>query len=167
MTSILNNIAAEVETRLKNITTANGYDFDVSDVSFMKRNTDDFNNDPKSILIEQDDETISDDHSYPGNPPAVAYEVKFQIWGFASSLDHTPSGPGTEDAGVSDNAMMAAIRKSLTTVSSGQWHTFGGNAINSEIIAASPFDGPGSNGGMVELQVLYRTSELDPAVARN
>lgn len=160
---IIENIADEVEKRLKNITIANSYPIDATVVT-SKRDTNFWNPAPGKIIIDQKEAVRNDEHSYPGNPPASAYDLQFEIWGYAGELDRK-NEIGICDKSISDSQMIASLQKAIANNDT-SWHTFDGNAFNAQVVATSTFDAPGGSGGMVILNVQYRTSELDPYTRR-
>jgi hypothetical protein len=162
---ILEKIADEVLARLQSITIANGYEFDASAVVMVNRDTNAWDAKPRRIIINQTTETENPDHNYPGNPPAVAYDVQFEITGYASQLD-VKGEVGVLNTNVTDTQMIAAIRKALANNDASGWHTFDGNAFNASFGTSTTVDAPGHDGAQVVLTVQYRTSEIDPFVRR-
>lgn len=166
MAPVLDNIIAEIIDRLRNITRANGYAFNVAEVKQVERDTNNWQPQVLGIYIEQKEETPNEDLFRPGNPPAVAYNVQFEISGYARQLDANPLEAGVCDKSVSDNQMKASITKALANNDPSQWHQFGGNAINASLADGTPFDDPGFDGARRLLTVLYRVSETDPYIVR-
>lgn len=159
---VLEKISDEVVLRLKNITVANGYQFTIQDVRLVSRKTNTWQPRPLTIRVEQASITENEELSYPGNPPRKAYNMEFEITGYASDIDRDESEVGMTDPSVTDTQMIAAIQKALTNNDAANWHTFGSNAIIADITEASPFDAAEHDGGKVMLSVTYRTSEVNP-----
>ena len=166
---IIEKIAAELVARLDQITTANGYEFDRESVTRPRRIDRDFTPRNYSIVVDQSEEQYDEEQSYPGNPPASAYNVTFSIYGFVRESDDATTSPH-----ITENQMAAAIQKAITE-NSATWHSFDGNAIAATFGTterfrdgdALPFTTTEHNGARVELEVLYRVSELDPFSVRN
>ena len=166
-TPVLQLIKDVLLARLKNITRANGYAFNVGEVKYISRNKDEYSPEPRDILIEQVGQEEVEEHFRPGNPPAVAYDISFVIHGFALQLDEHISEPGITDNSVTEPEMIAAVRKAVTNNSATDWFQFGGNSIDARFNDVAPFDGPGQDGVTNTLTILYRTSELDATVVRS
>ena len=164
---IIEKIATELVTRLEAITTANSYEFDVESVTRPRRLNRDFTPRNYSIVVDQEEETYLEELSYPGTPPAAAYDASFGIYGFVRESDDASTSPA-----ITENQMGAAIRKAIANGS--QWHTFDDNSIDAEFGSVEPFDesqtlpfvNTNHNGVKVTLVVRYRVSELDPYVLR-
>ncbi len=160
---IIENIAAEIVTRLGQITTGNSYEFTAESVTRPRRIDRDFTPKNLSIVVDQSSEVQNDDMSYPGNPPGLAFDVTFNLYGFVRESDDATTSPA-----ITENQMASAIKKAITEDS--LWHTFDDNAIdanwgNIEPFNESsnlPFTSTDHNGVMIELVVSYRVSELNP-----
>lgn len=159
---ILENIAAVVLARLKNITVANGYEFEAADVSMVSRSTNDWQPGPRKILIDQQEEVEDEEHTYPGNPARIAWIVQFHIWGFVADLDRPAGEIGIAGDSTTENQMIAAIKKALANSDAAGWQTMGDNAFNAWIASARPNDSEGHDGVQVVLEVNYRIQETDP-----
>lgn len=164
--SILQNISDTIVARLKNITDANSYEFEVGTVALVNRDKNTWNPSPRDILIEQRDSTLVEDLTIPGNPAGITYETEFAIHGFSSQLDMDSTEPGVVDTGTTDNHMLAAIMKAIVNSDATGWQTFGSNAITAWFPSYGPFDGAGHDGGMVVLSVMHRVDETDPYTKR-
>ena len=163
--SVLEKISDEVLARLQRIATGNGFDFNASSVVQVSRNTNEWDAKPLRIVMVQKEEEYNTEASCPGNPPASAYDVDFEIWGYSHQLD-VKDEIGIDEPAVTDNQILAAIRKALTHGNPYDWHTFDGNSFNAVIAGGEPFAAPGHDGGMVRLTVQYRTNEVDPMERR-
>ena len=162
---ILQNIANVLLARLKNITVANGYEFTAADVSMVSRDMNDWQPGPRKILVDQKEEVEVEELSYPGNPPAIAWNVQFEIWGFASSLDYPAGEIGIGADKTTENQMIAAIKKAVVNSDAASWMDFGSNAINARFTSSRPNDSQGHDGVLVSLDILYRIRETDPYTA--
>lgn len=164
---VAEKIAAELVTRLDAITTGNGYEFTRESVTRPRRLDRDFTPRNYSIVVEQVGETEREEMSYPGNPPAIAYESVFNVYGFVRESDDATTSPA-----ITENQMAAAIKKAIAEDAS--WHTFGSNAFDASFGQTEMFEGGEnlpftvveSNGVIVPLSVFYRVSELDPYAVR-
>jgi hypothetical protein len=154
-------IAIELISRLESITTANGYDMTAR---VYRVNRDAANGwSPKNydIVVVEGDEARNTEIDCPGNPPAVGYDFPISIQAYIRQSDRST----VPEQRLAKN-FVANIRKAVATPSA--WHTFGGNAINSDIGTASFFrSDDGSHSGMtMELMVMYRVSETNPFQVR-
>lgn len=162
----IDSLVGVIITRLKNITNANSYAFDVGTVKKPDRDSDEWNPFAKDIYIEQQEESENPNHSCPGNPPRIGYDIEFLIHGFARQLDRDEAEFGILNKEITENKMASAIRKAITNGDAGTWHTFGITDSNFHVIDAmisttNHFDEPGWDGVTVSLVVHYRVSELD------
>lgn len=163
---IIENIAALVVSRLQEITTGNGYEFTAESVTRPRRIDRDWTPRNLAIVVHKSNELENSEASCPGNPPRVAYNAIFLIYGFVRESDTASTSPA-----ITENQMASAIKKSIASSSS--WHNFGGNAIDAMFTdvetfsdgSPQPFTDIESNGVTVTLNVLYRVSELDPYTA--
>lgn len=161
--SIPERIALELIDRLENITTVNGYIFNVASVDRMTKDSlDGWTPRNLAIAVVQDDELPNDEHTHAGNPAAMAYDVTFNLHGFVRPSDHA-----TETFSSTENAMVAAIKKAVVNNDT-SWQTFGGISILADWVTTSPFQSPeGDHRGVtVSLVVTYRISETDPFTPR-
>lgn len=152
-------IALELVDRLWEISTANGYAFDVTEVVRPNRNGDNWKHEDLSIGIIQGPQTRLENLDCPGNPPALAYQTTYT----ATCVLRESGDPSAVD----ENKAAAAIVKA-TVASANDWYSFGGNAIDAAFGDATPFS-PGDgevNGITVPIVVTYRISETDPFEVR-
>ena len=159
-TSVAEQIAVIVKTRLGLISTTSGYETTTSGV---KRPTQiaTFRPEDYQIILTQGDITPNDEYSRPGNPPAQAWDMPFVI---AAIL--RPSDESTTASDTLKNQFWADCVKALTNAT--PWHTFGGLAFNSKIGPVENYqsdDGSGS-GFKLELMVQFRVDETNPYTAR-
>lgn len=162
---VIEKISDQIICRLENIQLKNGYAFSVAAVNILERDSDTWTPGPLEIIVDQTDETENEDVSYPGNPPAIAYDAEFMIHGYTKQLDRD-SELSNESFGVTRHQMKAAIQKSLATPVAGDWTSFESNAVTSSMTAKAKFEGPGHDGVSVSLLVTYRTNEADPFTKR-
>lgn len=160
-TAIPEQIAVELLTRLAEITTSNGYDFDASDVERVNRDAIDWTPQDSSIIVLQGASQRDQSQDCPGNPPANGYQIGFEIQGFVRQSDRTAD----VDVDSLINRMEANIKKAVAENST-TWHTFGGVARNAVWGNTTKFQDEGHTGCSIELTVDYRISEIDPFSTR-
>lgn len=160
-TAIPELIAAEVITRLEQITTGNGYAFNVASVERVNRDGNDWTPTHRGIVVVQGDEQRNEPHDRPGNPPANAYELPFSILCFVRQSDRSSTADQAEV-----NAMVAAAKKAVAEGST-SWHQFDGNSYDANWGIQSNYESIDHAGASVELLVRYRISEIDPFTLRN
>lgn len=155
-------IAEELISRLEAVTLANGYSFNVASVERVNRDGHDWTPKNNTLVVVQREQQRNEAHDYPGNPPAIAYELPFAIHCFVVQSDFS----GLSDA-MLVNRMAANVQKAIAEGST-SWHTFGGNAYNAMFGTITPFvsDQGDHAGCTIELTVQYRVSELDPFTVR-
>ena len=107
------------------------------------------------FIIVQDEMEIVADMMCPGNPPAVAYRVTYNI--FAHSLcSETDSTP----ADYYVNYLMSEVKRAI--INSGTWYHFDGLAIDAQFQSPAIISNDGSVDGInVPLQVTFRVTEGD------
>lgn len=113
------------------------------------------------IVLTQDEPTQLPELSYPGNPPAVAWQQRFHIRChlMPSELDPIPLDEYV-------NIFASDVIEVVTGVGSG-WHTFGGLAIDSSFDSLEMIEADGGvDGCNLPLRVIYRVSERSPYQGR-
>lgn len=153
---VVERIAVELLNRLRQLEA--GY-ADASAVVEVIRPTRLGNYTPKhlQIVLTQDSPEQADELNRPGNPPAVAWEQRFNIrcHVMPSELD-----PVSIDEYI--NSTAADIVRVVTASGVG-WHTFNDLAIDARFDALEMMEADGGIDGFnLPLRVLYRTSELTP-----
>lgn len=108
------------------------------------------------IVLTQSSPEIDEELSHPGNPPATAYRVTFNI--------RCHVMPSEDDiAAVDDIVNTLAADVTRVVCDETNWHTFAGNAVDAEWLAHENIDGDGSIDGVnVPLAVVFRTDETNP-----
>lgn len=164
-TSVVELIALEIVRRLEQITTDNGYTFSVCDVVRPDRLGKEFSPEDKMVIVKQGDSMRNNELSFAGNPPAIAYDVSFEIECFVRSSDFDP-----DEYHADQNERGSQIIKALKdeATDTGAWHNFEGNAVLADIGDVKQFNTSESdhNGVTVMLNIIYRTSENDPYTVR-
>lgn len=165
MPTVIENIALEIVRRLEQITIAEGYSFDVPSVVRPDRLAD-YSPEDGMIVLKQNDSTLNQDSSHPGNPPSIAFDTEFEIECFVRASEH--SDPTSYHS--IQNERGGQIIKAITTEATdpGHWYTFDSNAILSSVGDVRNFgvsDG-NHNGVTVVINVLHRQSENDPYQVR-
>lgn len=155
-------IAAEIVSRLEEITTANGYAFTIPFVRRVNRDGRNWTPQDNAIAVMQSgDEQRLPDMDCPGNPPANAYQQTWEIRGYVRQSESTFTAEDTQL-----NQMTASIRKAIAE-NSGNWVTMGGNSFNAMFGSSRIEKSAEHTVAVVELDTMYRISELDPFTARN
>lgn len=158
-------IAIEIVSRLEAIAECDGYTFTVNEVRRLNRLAENSTPANHTIWVIQGDNTYNEELTHEGNPPAIAYDLQFNIHCFVRESDSDQAPYSTEC-----NHMAAAVRKAITTPeeSPSTWYTFDGNAIIADWGSEEPMLSPeGAQSGVtIPLTVTYRISENDPFTAR-
>lgn len=155
------DIIDEIKSRLENITTGNGYEFNVGTVEKVDRDAEGWRATERCVIIEQDAESENEEYFCPGSPPRVAFDLPIRLIGYAKRLDVDGSATGITDGSTTENQMIAAIKKAIANNDAGSWHTFGGKAVDASMTSEHGNDGE-YDLGIVTLTVTYRVSEIDP-----
>jgi hypothetical protein len=158
-TAIPETIAQEVVARLQQITTANGYNFNVSSVDRPPKNAKQWRPRHYGIVVDQKQATENEELSHPGNPPAMAFDLDFEITGFVLLSDEATA---SSDPQSSD--MEAAIKKAIAEDL--HWYNWDGNAVNSQWGESQFIEEPDYAGVIVQLTISYRVSETNPYAVR-
>jgi len=160
-TTVIESIALEIVRRLERITIDNGYSFDVAGVIRPDRLAPDWSPEDCMIVLTQGDSTRNEQSSYPGNPPAIAYDTEFEINCFVRSSDFANSeyNPDQSERGAQ---IIKAITAEADDVS--MWYTLDGNAVIADIgdIKGYPVSAGVHNGVTVTLKVMHRQDENNP-----
>lgn len=158
-TAIPELIAQELIARLQTITTANGFAFDVADVSRVNRDATDWTPKHHSIVVVQAEEIRKPEHDYPGNPAAIAYTLPFELHGFVRQSDRAATSDQQKV-----NEVQAAIKKAVAGTS--DWHTFDDNSYLADWGPTSNYNSTEHGGTTLNLEVHYRISDTDPFTVR-
>lgn len=143
---IAEQIVATVKTRLEVYTTTH-------------RSTREATWQPKDLVISvsQGDIVENDQLSYPGNPPAQAWDMEVIVAGLVK-----PSDSSTVAVDTYKNRFWAEIVKAANTGDA--WHTWGGLAIDSRVgMVQDHTDDTGAIAGVkVIFTITFRTDENNP-----
>lgn len=118
---------------------------------------------PKDMQIVLSTESIETvpELMYPGNPPAVAKRITFNIH---CNVLNDESINEPIDTIVH---MFAADVEQVVTSDSSTWHTFDSNAVDAEFQTPIPHSAAGGFDGVtVPIAITYRTDENDPYQVR-
>ena len=159
-TAILEQIAQKVVTRLASITVAGGYEFTVSEVVRGTR-FGGFRPQHLQLVVNQGTLSRNEELSFPGNPPATAWEMPFEIVGLLM-----PSESDTNKIDLLRNQFSSDVVKALSTPAA-SWHNWDGLAILSTISDIDDITQEESSGFRLTMTVTYRTTEANPYAARN
>ena len=158
--SVLEKIAVELKTRLDAMVSVTPpYQTVVSQVLRPIPATD---HTPKhlQILIKQGTVERAPDLDYPGNPPAIARRVIFNLHLHVCDKSETSTYDTIANQFVADVIQAVSIPNST-------WHTFDGNAVDAEFLDEEPIITEGGTGGVnLPLAIVYRTSEYNPYTVR-
>ena len=160
--TIENSIIECIVARLRAITQANDYAFDMLDVIRPDALGKNFTVQDKLILVEMSANARFPSQDRPGNPPAIAYEMVIES---RMVLRH---GEREIDVNSSEALYAAAAMKKAITANS-HWWQMNNNAFNANIGETAPFVIESGNvvGVMVPTTVWYRVSENNPFVSRS
>lgn len=161
-TAVPEQIATELVTRLQTITTGNGFNFSVTEVVRPNRRQKGIRPQHLQIQVVQSAQQYNRGMSHEGSPPAIAYDVVFNMNCFVRDSDAS-----TTPSSTTENDFEAAVKKAVCSTS--DWYNFGGVAIIADWGASKPFvSSEGKHAGVtVPLIVTFRVSETDPYTARN
>jgi hypothetical protein len=157
---VAEQILAKVQVRLAEITTINGYQFNVVAVERAKRFT---TGSPSNLkcYVSMDSLTPSDVLSHSGNPPVQGWDMVVRC-----AMIVTPPETDLVTADAWRLRAYAAMSKAITT--GNPWWTWDNLAVNSQILApegrSSATDG--QIGAHVLVNIQFRTDESDPYQVR-
>lgn len=160
-TAVPELIALELVSRLETITTGNGYAFNVSSVERVSRDAREWTPRNLGIAVTQPIDTRNPALDHEGNPPALAFNLQFNIHCFVRQSDDSSTPDQT-----TENALVASVQKAVASTS--DWQTFDGNAFNADWGQRQNFvPSEGKHAGAtLPLIVQYRVSETDPFEVR-
>lgn len=151
---IAEQIAAKVKTRLERITTGNGYNL-TADPQRVTRLA---GYEPGHFAIEISQGTAepNDELSCPGNPPAQAYDMPFELKATIRSSESDTVATDTFR-----NRFWADMVKVLGQDTA--WHTWDGLAVNSVVGPAEPYaSDDGEPGVRLVILVTFLIDENNP-----
>jgi hypothetical protein len=157
--TVIESIAIELTSRLEAMIGNSAYETDVLEV-IRPRRLNDFTPADGQIVVTQGSSEVSEESSYPGNPPAIARNQTFNIRCHVINDER-------DDTTIDEitNTFAADVIKAVTTGTN--WHNFDGNAINATIESFELISGDGGLDGInVPITILYRTDEDNPYIAR-
>jgi hypothetical protein len=164
-TPIPERLANVLALRLQEITVANGYPFDVTEVVRPNREGNTMRYTHQSIRIDQMALDRVEDLDCPGNPPALCWSQSFDVRCYARNSNR-PDDMQDPEVGMphttNTNEMLAAALKAITDAD--QWHTMDNLGFDTrfgDVVAFSADDGE-YNGHMVTIACFYRAAENDP-----
>lgn len=161
-TAVQEVIAQELISRLEQITTANGYGLTVPSVDRVNRDANDWLPKNNSVIVVQGTDEPDQENDHPGNPPANAYQLTFQIKGCVRQSDESSTADQAQE-----NLLAASIKKAVCNSST--WHQFDSQSYNAVWGPTERFSlNEGAYAGTsLTLVVMYRVSETNPFVARS
>lgn len=159
-TSVAEQIAVKVKTRLGLISTAAGYENTVSSVERPAR-IGTFQPKNYQLVLGQGNLELNEEIGYPGNPPALGWNQVFIIKAVLRQSENDSTANDTLK-----NQFTADVHKALTTVGSGDWAQWDGLAINTTLGTAEPYQDESESGFGLEVKVMFRTTEGDLTESR-
>jgi hypothetical protein len=159
-TAICEQIALKVLQRLQLISQSSGYETTVAGTVIRAEKIWNGNLKDYQITITQTSNTYNETMSHPGNPPAIAWDLVFTVFGeIRPSEDDTMSFDALCNEFASD--MVKAI-----TVPAANWHNWDGLAINTVFNTITNVNAEEIGGARLEFTVIYRTDETNPYTVR-
>lgn len=159
-TAISEQIAAKLQTRLQGITVAGGYEVTVSEVVRGTR-FGGWRPQHLQLVINQGTMTRNEELSHPGNPPATAYDLPFEIYGLLM-----PSESATDKIDTLRNQFSSDVIKAISTPQA-SWHNWDTLAILSTISDVEDVTQEESSGFKLTLTVTFRVTENNPYQGRS
>jgi hypothetical protein len=118
---------------------------------------------PKDLVLHVHQGTLSPNAelSYPGNPPAQAYDLEAIVAGIVKPSDASTVAVDTFRNRLGADIITAATNATL-------WHQWGGLAINTTIGTVEEYteETGGLSGVMVKFTITFRTDENNPYTVR-
>ena len=159
---IVEKIAVELKRRLDLLADASNttYNTKVNEVIRPSRLESYTPKDMQIVLTTESIETVPE-LMYPGNPPAVAKRITFNIHCNVMNDEKVIEPIDTIVH------MFAADVEQIVTSDSSTWHTFDNNAVDAQFLSHVPHSAAGGFDGVnVPIAIIYRTDENDPYQVR-
>jgi hypothetical protein len=155
-------IAEEIVARLNEITKENGYEFDVSEVVRPSRRGENWRRLHNGIGVIQGSPERMPDLDCPGNPPAIAYAITFDLVCICRDSENSIDAHTT-----ATNYMVAAMQRAIANTGD-RWYTLGDFAFDCDFGTPEPVDTDDAefNSVRVPLVIYYRVSENNPLEVR-
>lgn len=153
-TTVLEQITAELKTRLNALTT-NGYG-ELDYVEVVRPTLRGENMEPKSgqIVLRIGSQSRAEDLDCPGNPPAIAWKVVFNIY-----CNINVSESDTNDLNYYTTTMHGDVVHAVTDAGN-MWYSFGGLSIDANWMEPEVFEADGSMASVnVPIEVTFRHDE--------
>lgn len=168
-TPIPERLAEELADRLEEITVANGYPFNVTEVVRPNRDGDSVRYTHQSIRLDQGLTERVEDLDCPGNPPALCWSQSFDVRCYTRNSNRAddPQDPEADMPHTTNtNEMVAAAMQAITDAD--QWHTMNDISFDARFgtIEAFAADDGEYNGHMVTVTCFYRADENNPYSVR-
>jgi hypothetical protein len=153
---VVERIAKELFRRLELLLNAEGYNTPIVEVLRPKR-IETYSPRNRQIVLTEQDHSRVPSLDCPGNPPAIAKQITFNI---RCHLINDEKSCTPIDTLVH---MFAADVESVVVGDDAQWYTFDGNAMMAEWQTEEPITGDGAIDGVnLPLTVTYRHTEGNP-----
>lgn len=154
-TAISEQIALKLKQRLQAIDEDSGYETTVAGNVVRPPKLWDGRPKDYQLIVVQGEHERNEALSYPGNPPAICWNVPFIITG-----EVRPSDESTVALDTFANEFASDVIKSIC--SPAHWYQWDGLAIDSAIQSVEVFNTDQMSGCKVNLMVMYRVSETNP-----
>ncbi len=158
--AVIELIALELFDRLSDMIGDNSYTTVVSEVIRPTRQGG-FTPKNLQIVMTQASDQRAPNLDYPGNPPAIASVVTYNVH------CHVLQDETNTDAIDSITEQFASDVVKAIVGSDSMWYTMDGNAVIAELLSHEPVSSEGGPSGVnVPIAITYRVSENDPTAAR-
>jgi hypothetical protein len=160
---VVEKIAVELKRRLDLLADASNttYNTKVNEVIRPSRLESYTPKDMQIVLTTESIETVPE-LMCPGNPPAVAKRITFNIHCNVMNDEKVVEPIDTIVH------MFAADVEQIVTSDSSTWYTFDNNAVDAEFLSHVPHSAAGGfDGANVPIAIIYRTDENDPYQVRS
>ena len=160
--------ALELIRRLRNITVANDYQFNIAQVERVNRDGSAFEYRHLSIRVDDAGQERVPELDCAGNPPAICWSQNFELKCFCrnSNSPEQPDYETDEAVAVNVSTLVAAVYQAITAEATdpSMWQTMGGNAFNTEFGPLENMDADDGeyHGKTVNVTCFYRVSENNP-----
>tara|TARA_Y100000310_G_C20698921_1_gene827862 strand:+ start:2151 stop:2627 length:477 start_codon:yes stop_codon:yes gene_type:complete len=152
-TSLLEQIAQVVVTQLETVTTANGYDNQVSSVIRPRRTGENYRPVDKMVVLMQQSAEMDMENTAAGFPAGIGWKQLFAV-----DLILRQAETNTSPMDQLLNSFIADIQKAI--MEDVQW---GGLAIDTSLVSVDyPEPSGGFEGATVWFEISYRVKENDP-----
>lgn len=155
-TSVVEQIALKLIERLERVVVYEDGQPTLAKVYRVNRLAEDWTPSNNAIVVMRPVVERYPESDCPGNPPAIAYQVTFEVKCFIRQDDRETL---PDDAKVSELASLVQME----IAADANWHQFGGACFDSEFGEVTTFEPSESHAGAaLEVLARYRVSETNP-----